>query len=269
MSNELRLTLIQQDIAWEDKQANLAATERQLAEVEDTDLIILPEMFTTGFSMKPEHLAEEEDGETLHFMQKMAANKQAAVTGSLIAKENGHYYNRLLWVYPDGSYHAYDKRHLFRMSEENKHYTAGNARLIVHYKGWRILPLICYDLRFPVWSRNDAGYDLLLYIANWPQSRSQVWETLLLARALENQVYVAGVNRIGEDGRGTHFSGNSMLIDAKGNKLSTVPAGKPFRQTITISLGKLNHFRNKFPVDKDRDAFALLHANTFYAHDNE
>lgn len=267
MTNDLRITLVQQNMVWENVTANLEATRKQTAGIEATDLIVLPEMFTTGFSMYPEKLAEPTEGKALHLMQQLAASKEAAVTGSFIARESGRFYNRLLWVFPDGSWHSYDKRHLFRMSEENKHYTPGDAKLIVQYKGWRILPLICYDLRFPVWSRNDSGYDMLIYVANWPAARSHVWKTLLAARALENQAYVAGVNRVGKDGNGIPFNGDSRLIDPKGRVMTDMPAEENAVQTVTASLKSLQQFRKKFPVDKDRDAFAIFNAQTFYAND--
>lgn len=269
MSTELNVTLVQQDIKWEDQAYNLKATRKQLQDITNTDLIILPEMFTTGFSMNPAPIAEPTHGEALAFLQETAKTKQTAITGSIIVHEDGNYYNRLIWVYPNGEYALYDKRHLFRMSEENKHYTAGDSRLIIHYKGWRILPLICYDLRFPVWSRNDAGYDLLLYVANWPQVRAHVWKSLLLARALENQVYVAGVNRVGTDGKGIPFNGNSMMIDAKSNILTNIPEGKPYMETVTISRHELNTFRKKFPVDRDRDAFTLIPSTTYFANETD
>lgn len=266
MSDELRITLVQQSIMWEDKATNRERFRESLQHVEQTDLIILPEMFTTGFSMHPEKLAEPTESDALRMLQETAAAHSAAITGSIIAQENGKYYNRLLWVYPNGYYATYDKRHLFRMSEENKHYTSGESRIIVNYKNWRILPLVCYDLRFPVWSRNDADYDLLIYVANWPGVRRHVWKTLLEARAMENQAFVAGVNRVGQDGNGKAFTGDSRLISAKGEVLSQIAPEKNAVETISISKNTLNAFRKKFPVDMDRDAFSVLHGNTYFIH---
>ena len=255
----LRVSLVQTALIWEDPDANRKKLEQQLANVNYTDLIILPEMFTTGFSMHPEALAETPSGHTLKWMQKMAADKDALLTGSIIVNDQGHYYNRLYAVFPDGSFSFYDKRHLFRMGEENEHYTPGRDKLILEYKSWKIFPLVCYDLRFPVWSRNQQNnYDLLLYVANWPESRNMVWKTLLEARALENQAYVAGVNRVGTDGTGLRYSGDSRMIDAKGIIISNIPAQKEFIETIELSKKTLEDFRQKFPVWMDADRFKIL-----------
>ncbi len=201
----MKVTIIQTHLAWEDKTANLEHFSAHLSALaEATDLIVLPEMFSTGFSMQPERLAEPMDGPTVQWMRAKAADTNAAMVGSLMVREGDCYYNRLVWMFPDGTLQHYDKRHLFSYGTENEHYTAGTNQLLVNWKGWKICPLICYDLRFPVWSRNTMGYDLLLYVANWPERRSLAWNALLAARAIENQSYTVGVNRIGADGNGMH-----------------------------------------------------------------
>ena len=257
-NTNLTVTIIQTELFWEQTDRNLDHFKAKINEIsQETDLVILPEMFSTGFSMQPEKLAEPTEGKTLKWMQSMAYAKNVTLTGSVIIHENGNYYNRLFVVFPDGSYKIYDKRHLFRMGEENKHYTAGKNRVIFNLGKWRILPLICYDLRFPVWSRNRNDYDLALYIANWPEARRHVWRTLLIARAMENQVYIAGVNRIGEDGNGLTYSGDSMVIDPRGNILSTTESHQESVETLNLSLDELNRFREKFPVGKDADEFVI------------
>jgi predicted amidohydrolase len=222
-----------------------------------TDLIILPEMFTTGFSMSAPELAEETEGETLRWMQAQAKRHQAVLTGSVIVKEADAYFNRLLWVRPDGSYKKYDKRHLFRMAKEHHTYTPGTERLVVELNGWRICPLVCYDLRFPVWSRNqENAYDLLLYVANWPKARNHAWSTLLQARAIENLAYVAGVNRIGTDGNNHPYSGDSAIISPKGIKLLETSEVEGIH-TLTLNKQELIDFREAFPAHLDADAFML------------
>jgi predicted amidohydrolase len=255
----MKVTLLQSNLIWEDKDANLQSFETQIQNIKsDTDLIILPEMFTTGFSMQPERWAEKHKGFTFKKMQDWAVSKQSAVLGSLIVKEDGKYYNRAYFVFPDGTFQYYDKRHLFRMAKENEHYSSGNSRVIVEYKGWRIFPLICYDLRFPIWSRNNLDYDLLIYVANWPERRAKPWKTLLQARAIENLSYVVGVNRIGKDGNGVEHSGDSALIDFKGDVLSNIQAYKTQCQTIELNKEALNSFRSKFPAHTDADLFTII-----------
>jgi predicted amidohydrolase len=231
-----------------------------LAAVEKTDLIVLPEMFTTGFSMNPEKLKESMDGIALQWMKKQASEKDAAVVGSLIIEDNEKVFNRLVWVFPNDQIEIYDKRHLFTMGEENRHYSAGTEKLIVEYKGWRFCPLICYDLRFPVWSRNTENYDVLIYVANWPVPRHKVWKTLLQARAIENQAYCIGVNRVGKDGPGLNYYGDSCLTDAKGN--ARFLGGSEQVASFEISLDELHKFREKFPVLNDRDEFNMGAANS-------
>jgi predicted amidohydrolase len=249
------VTLVQPDIVWENPQENLRKYSEMLADVDKTDLIVLPEMFSTGFSMHPEKLNENMDGSSVQWMKKLASKKKAAVTGSLIIEDAGKVFNRLLWVFPDGVTKIYDKRHLFTMGEENQHYSPGIEKLIVEYKGWRFCPLICYDLRFPVWSRNTENYDVLIYVANWPAPRHEVWKTLLQARAIENQAYCVGVNRVGKDGPGLDYYGDSCLVDAKGN--ARFLGGSEQVTSFEISLDELHKFRKKFPVLNDRDEFSV------------
>lgn len=253
--NNLQISIIQPDLVWESRNANLDHIAYLISEIEETGLIILPEMFATGFTMNAERFAEAMDGPTLSWMKEKAVEKGAAITGSIIAKEGAGFFNRLLWVTPGGEVKWYDKRHLFTMGEENLHYSPGNKRLIVDYKGWRICPLICYDLRFPAWSRNRGDYDLLIYVANWPSVRQHVWKTLLVARAIENQAYVAGVNRVGSDPTGVGYEGGSAVVDAKGG--CTFLDGSEQVKTFTISLSELQSFREKFPVLNDRDDFEI------------
>lgn len=259
--NDLKITLIQSGLHWENIEANLSMFSEKISHVTDsTDLIILPEMFTTGFSMQPEKFAEPLNGKTMTWLKEQAANKNCVITGSFICAENGKYYNRLVWMRPDGSYSLYDKRHLFSMGDENNHYAAGSKKIIEEIKGWKICPLICYDLRFPVWCRNNNDpreYDLLLFIANWPERRAHPWKTLLLARAIENQCYVAGLNRIGNDGNEIYHSGDSAVINAKGEIISKIKAHEEARETVNLNYAELQEFRNIFPVLKDADRFEI------------
>ncbi len=251
----LKITIIQPDIIWENPQANLDNYTEIVFSVEHTDLFVLPEMFTTGFSMNPEKLKEPMDGSTVFWMKHMAALKNAAIVGSLIIEENGKIYNRAVWVFPDGKIQYYDKHHLYTMGQEHLHYSPGTEKLIVNYKGWRICPLICYDLRFPVWSRNAENYDLLIYMANWPSLRHHVWKLLLAARAVENQSYCIGVNRTGNDGAGLKYLGDSAFVDAKG--YATYLGDKPTIQTFELNYSDLQEFRKNFPLLNDRDEFTI------------
>ncbi len=256
---DLRITLIQSDLKWEDKAHNLTHLSSLIDSIKElTDIIVLPEMFTTAFSMKPEVFAEEHEAESLQWMQEQAHNKQAAVVGSFMVTEGGKYYNRLYFVKPDGTFEHYDKRHLFRMGNEQEHFSQGKKTLILEYKGWKIQTLICYDLRFPVWAKNqykdgDYNYDACILVANWPAVRSQVWKTLSSARAIENQCYWIGVNRIGKDGHGLDHSGDSNIWDAKGNTMIAQASSQEFVKTITISKTELDDFRGKFTVGLDWD----------------
>ena len=258
--NDLKMTIIQSNLHWENKEENLAMFSQKIAAVaESTDLIVLPEMFTTGFSMQPEKFAETMEDETVNWLKEKARKKNCVITGSFICEEKGKYYNRLVWMRPDGRYSTYDKRHLFSMGDENNHYTAGKNKIIETIKGWKICPLICYDLRFPVWSRTAKTnpYDVLIYVANWPERRNHPWKTLLLARAIENQSYVIGVNRVGDDGNQIYHSGDSAVINAKGEIISKTAAHVEATETVTLSASELQEFRKQFPVLNDADDFKL------------
>lgn len=262
----LTITIIQTDLKWEDKAANLQTLEDKILSIPaNTELVVLPEMFSTGFSMRPETLSEQMDGPTLVWMRSVAARKRVVLTGSVIIEEGGNYFNRLIWMLPNGEYGYYDKRHLFAYAGENQHYAAGHRRLIASVKGWKIMPLVCYDLRFPVWSRQtpDAGpgdvpheYDILLYVANWPQRRGLAWKTLLQARAIENQSYVVGVNRVGNDGNNIYHSGDSMIIDPLGETLYHETAKEDIF-TITLQKDTLTDIRQRFPFWRDADSFSI------------
>ena len=255
---DLKITLLQTPLYWHDRSLNLEMLADKIEAVtESIDLIVLPEMFTTGFTMQAPAHAEPMNGPTLHWLKNMATTTGAIVTGSLIISEDNKYYNRLIWMLPDGSYYYYDKKHLFRMAGEDTIYASGSGKLIVDLKGWHICPMICYDLRFPVWSRNiNNEYDLLLYVANWPEKRSTAWKSLLQARAIENIAYVAGVNRIGEDDNGHSYSGDSSIISYKGNILFTA-ADQECTQTLTLNYDELQKFRQSFPTYLDADLFTL------------
>jgi predicted amidohydrolase len=258
VQDTLHIALFQMDLAWEDRQANLSKIDGLLQKVsESTDIVFLPEMFTTGFSMKVAELAEAMDGPSMQWIIQRSREYKVAICGSLIVKENHQYYNRLVFVEPDGKIQSYDKRHLFTMGNEEKHYHKGSKRLIVNYKGWRICPLVCYDLRFPVWSRNNEAYDLLVYVANWPRQRDEVWNTLLKARAIENQAYVAGINRVGQDGQMIHYSGYSQVLDAKGTLMANAEIEKEAIIKAELSYSELQRFRTVFPVLKDADSYSL------------
>ena len=257
---DLHITLVQASLHWEDRETNLSMFEEQISRMEEpTDLILLPEMFSTGFTMNAAKLAEDMDGAAVSWMKRIAAEKSVTLCGSLIIKENGNYYNRLVWMRPDGSLLTYDKRHLFRLAEEQKTYTPGSKKIITEIRGWKILPLICYDLRFPVWSRRTKteDYDLLVYVANWPDRRIHAWKTLLPARAIENQCYVAGLNRVGNDGNGIPHSGHSAVYDCMGESLAVTPAGKSVVTSVALSAETLAKCRRMFPFDRDADAFSI------------
>jgi omega-amidase len=260
MAKNLVVSLIQSSLHWEDVGKNLQMfTEKfQNEELNGSDLIILPEMFNTGFTMKSELFAESMDGKTVSWMREMAAQKNAVVAGSLIIKSEGKNYNRLVWMLPDGVVHFYDKRHLFRMAGENEHFSPGKERVIFNIKGWRICPLICYDLRFPIWSRNSNNFDLLFYVANWPERRSHAWRSLLVARAIENLCYVAAVNRVGTDGKEVLFSGDSAIIDFRGEYLATTIPHVEEVLKMELSLDDLLSFRASFPAHLDADDYEIM-----------
>jgi omega-amidase len=261
---DLKITLIQSDLHWEDIEANLAMFEEKIWQIgPSTDVIVLPEMFTTGFTMNGSRLAEHMNMRTFKWMKQMADQTNALILGSYIVKVHDRLYNRLLWMEPGGHFKTYDKRHLFRMSNEHKTYTPGESLLVGIWKGWRICPLICYDLRFPVWSRNKwdfavhkLSYDLAIYVANWPTTRADAWTTLLKARAIENLSYVVGVNRIGQDGNGIEYSGNSAVISPKGEAIFTNDEMDTTR-TVELSSNSLEAFRDRFPAYLDADDFSI------------
>jgi predicted amidohydrolase len=255
---DLRVTLVQPDIIWKETTTNLSGFSELLEKsVGETDLVLLPEMFATGFCTDPLSVAEHMDGITVQWMKKAGRRLNAAVAGSLVIKEFDQYFNRLVYADPQGTLSWYDKRHLFRMAGEEVCFTAGSKRLVVSFRNWRLCFQICYDLRFPVWNRNRNDYDLLIFVANWPAARSDVWNTLLRARALENQCFVAGINRIGTDGNGIAYTGESMVIDPKGNVAGAIQSPKERIASFTLSLDDLEEFRAKFPVWKDWDAFTV------------
>ena len=258
MKNELNIVGIQSGIVWEKPAANLEYFDQQISKLPSTvDLVILPEMFTTGFSMNPISIAETMEGPTVKWMVITAKIYSMAIVGSVVIKENDQYFNRLFFVHPNGHIETYDKRHLFTLAKENDQYTSGNERLIVLYKGWRICPLICYDLRFPVWSRNTNEYDLLVYVANWPSIRIHAWDTLLKARAIENMSYCIGVNRVGKDENGYEYNGHTAIYNFLGEKLSRTIEGKENILQCVVSKNELQKIRQKLNFLEDQDAFKI------------
>jgi predicted amidohydrolase len=258
-TSELRVSIIQSDLVWENKSLNFSHFDELIEAIElNTDLIILPEMFTTGFSMNAEVLFDKPEGGTLDWMRQHAIKKQTAITGSAIVKVKDSFFNRLYFVKPDGSYNTYDKKHLFTLAKEHEHYSAGSRKLIIEYKGWKICPLICYDLRFPVWARNTENYDLLIYVANWPEKRIAAWDALLKARAIENMCYCIGVNRIGQDGNDYPYVGHSAIYDTLGQKISTDLFEEAFVETKILSKVHIDNTREKLGFLRDRDSFELL-----------
>jgi omega-amidase len=264
MNASLTIAGIQSNLHWEDKKANLQMFEEKILSIsQPVEIVVLPEMFSTGFSMQPEKLAETMEGETVQWMKQIAAKKKIILTGSIIIEENGNYFNRLIWMLPNGEFGSYDKRHLFAYAGEDQHYTAGTKRLIASVKGWKLNMLICYDLRFPVWTRqsfreneNQPEYDVLIYVANWPDKRVHAWKTLLQARAIENQCYVVGVNRVGEDENKNHYTGESMVVDAMGEVLYHKKDEEDIF-TITLDKSHLEKVRERFPFWRDADSFRI------------
>lgn len=257
---QLSVTLIQSSLVWENPGQNRNAFEQKIKNIhQKTHIVVLPEMFTTGFTTQSIHLAETMDGETLQWMKKTAASKKIILTGSIIIKEDENYYNRMIWMQPNGVFGYYDKRHLF--NDEQQYFSSGSKRCIARVGGWRVQLQICYDLRFPVWTRqqskdDDYEYDVLMNAANWPASRNETWQTLLKARAIENQCYVVGVNRIGTDGNNIHYCGNSMAINPLGNIIENVSDTDSIT-TVVLQKADLHTIRNQFPFGKDSDAFAI------------
>jgi predicted amidohydrolase len=260
---DLKVCLVQSDLIWEDKAANLLLFEQTIAGIEGTpDLIVLPEMFSTGFSMNTQKCAEEEQDKTLKWMQLTASYRNCVITGSAMIREGKQFYNRLFWVHPDGSYQTYNKKHLFRFGQEDEFYTAGQQRIIAEVKGWKFCLQICYDLRFPVWTRNRFkdgifDYDALLFVANWPERRAHHWKQLLVARAIENMSFSIGVNRVGVDGNSIPHSGNSLAVDPLGTVIGSLEDHQPGVIEVTLSAEVLSVWREKFKVGMDWDMFEL------------
>ncbi len=256
--NNLRITTVQASLHWENIPANLAMFEEKLEGLAGkTDLVVLPEMFSTGFSMNAAPIAEDMNGSAVQWMRDQAAALRAVVSGSLMAREGEHFFNRFVWMRPDGTFETYDKRHLFTLAGEHRTYQAGQKKLVVEWSGWKICPFVCYDLRFPVWCRNVEACHLQLYVANWPQPRSHHWRSLLVARAIENQCYVAGVNRVGTDEKGHLYSGDTSLVDFSG-KLRYQVAETEAVFTSALSMQALQSYREKLPFLDDRDDFEVL-----------
>ncbi|TAF64835.1 MAG: amidohydrolase [Cytophagales bacterium] len=258
ISKNLSLALVQTHLYWQDPTANRAMLEEKIATIStQPDVIVLPEMFTTGFTMEASNHAEPMHLHTTKWLQQQSAQTNAAIVGSFIVVENQQYYNRLFWVTPDGKIDTYDKRHLFRMAEEHLSYTAGQSKIVKNWRGWRICPLVCYDLRFPVWSRNTMmEYDVLIYVANWPAPRINAWDTLLAARAIENLAYSVGVNRVGTDGKGLEYVGHSAAYSFKGESLCYASQQDTILQVV-LERELLEEYRAKFPAYKDADDFLI------------
>jgi omega-amidase len=255
----MKATIVQTDLKWEDKEVNLEHISSLLDLADNhSGLIVLPEMFSTGFSMNPSALAETVDGPTINWMKERAAACESALCGSLIIAENGKFFNRMLFVIPDGTVTLYDKRHLHSVSGESIVYSRGNKRVVSHYQELSFNLQVCYDLRFPVWSRNRGDTDVIIYSANWPDVRAHVWRSLLVARAIENQCYVIGVNRVGKNPDGTSYSGDSVIIGPRGETLASVPTGKEGCASAVLSLEELDKYRSEMPVWRDADPFTLL-----------
>lgn len=254
----LKITIVQTVLHWHDPERNRAHLGEMLSALDEpTDLIVLPEMFTTGFTMEAAACAETMGGPSVAWMKAQAGALDAVVCGSVIIEEGGRFCNRLVWMRPDGRYEIYDKRHLFRMAREDEYFTAGSRRLVVELQGWRVCPMVCYDLRFPVWSRNRGDYDVLLYVANWPSRRRDAWRTLLRARAMENLAYVVGVNRVGVDGNDIPYSGDSVVLDYIGQPI-VEGSDAPMTATVSLDREKLEAYRRKFPAHLDADDFNIV-----------
>ena len=258
MNNNLNVALIQSNLSWENPEQNRLNFSAKIASISDSvDLIILPEMFTTGFTMNAPDVAETMTGKTISWMVNLSKEKQVAITGSLIIKENDNYFNRLVFVHPNGHINTYDKRHTFTLAGEHKVYNAGHQNIIINFKGWKIKPLICYDLRFPVWARNTEDYDLLFYVANWPKVRISAWDALLQARAIENMSYCIGINRVGLDANNHEYSGHSAAYDVLGNRLENIPHDKEAIEIVNLSKDHINKYREKLGFLNDKDGFNL------------
>ena len=258
MQNELKIALIQSDLVWENPKENRVNFTKKIEGIsEDVDVVILPEMFTSGFTMNASTVAETMNGETVSWMINLASKTNAAIVGSIVISENNTFYNRLLFVEPSGYISAYDKRHTFTLVGEDKSYAAGNEKVILNYKGWKLRPLICYDLRFPVWARNTEDYDVLFYVANWPKPRVSAWDTLLKARAIENMCYCIGVNRVGVDGVNCQYPGHSAAYNVLGEAITSFKPNEEGLQIITLEKRHISAYRNKLKFLDDRDVFSI------------
>ncbi len=258
MKDSLNIAIIQTNIFWEDAPLNRLSFSKKIEEIKEVDIIILQEMFTTGFTSQPQNVAESMDGETVQWMLQKASEKGALLIGSLIINQDKEYFNRLIVAFPNGDLKYYDKRHLFSYAREDKAYTSGNSRLVFDYKGYKICPLVCYDLRFPVWSRNTEDIDLLIYVANWPKPRINAWDILLKARAIENLCYVIGVNRIGKDFNNLEYLGHSTVIDCMGKPILDFDEGEEATKTIALSKDNIEKTRSKFGFLADKDNFEIV-----------
>ena len=259
MQRFLKITILQSTIIWQNNSENLSQFSEKIKKIEgETDIIILPEMFTTGFSMEPQDIAEKMDGKTIQWMRNISKESNCAIAGSLIIKEDDKYYNRFLFVYPSGEINQYNKRHLFTLAGEDKIYTAGIEKIIIDYKGWKICPLICYDLRFPVWARNVENYDILVYVANWPKPRINAWDSLLMARSIENMCYTIGVNRVGVDGSKLEYNGHSAVYNCLGEKIGMTEENKEITLSVTLDKDHISEARNRLPFLNDKDSFKIL-----------
>ena len=258
MKQNLNLSVIQSHIFWGDAEKNFSHFERLISKISQTDIILLPEMFNTAFCPKSNHLAEKMDGKTINWMQEISKQNNCAISGTLMITENEKVFNRLVWISAIGEIHTYDKRHLFSLIKEERYISKGEGRLIIEEQGWKICPLICYDLRFPVFSRNNIDYDILIYLANWPIKRIDAWDSLLKARSIENQCYTIGVNRVGEDGNGVLFNGHSKAFDSFGKELLSSTESKEEVLQISVSLDDLKLKRRQMNFLQDRDDFTLL-----------
>lgn len=259
MNKDLKVAIIQTDLIWENPTENRRLLDTKINAISsEIDLIILPEMFTSGFTMNAASVAESMDGETLVWLKNRAKEKQTAIVGSLVISKNNNFFNRLVFVEPTGAVTHYDKRHTFTLAGEHKIYTAGNEKVILDYKGWRICPLICYDLRFPIWARNVEDYDLLLYVANWPKVRINAWDALLKARAIENMSYCIGVNRVGLDGNNYEYTGHSAAFDVLGNRMDSILENCEITEIVILDKNHIKKIRKKLNFLTDKDDFNLI-----------
>jgi len=258
MNSELKVAIVQTALVWENPKENRRLLSYKIAAISaDVDLVVLPEMFTSGFTMNPAEVAETMEGNTIVWLKKQAKVKQAVIMGSLVISENGKFYNRMVCVEPSGTITTYNKRHTFTLAGEHKVYTAGTEQVTFSYKGWKICPLVCYDLRFPVWARNVEDYDLIIYVANWPKIRIGAWDALLKARAIENMAYCIGVNRVGLDGNNFEYSGHSAAYDVLGNRLDTILENQDVVEMVSLDKAAIKKYREKLNFLNDRDNFTL------------